>query len=122
MQFLWLLICEYEACGWVRADLAGKFRFPTSSDWQNVAASQPISGFSLPANSFPASHFWLFPQTVYALLETTNGFDYYPSLQGESVLCTIAPEFMDNLKDNSVRNSCQSIKRSKVLARQTIIT
>jgi hypothetical protein len=69
-----------------------------------------------------ASHFWRFPQTVCALLETTNGFDYYPSLQGDSVLCTIAPEFMDDLKDDSVRNGCQSIERSRVSARQTAMT
>jgi hypothetical protein len=72
--------------------------------------------------SFPAFHFWLFPQTVCALLETTNGFDSYPSLEGESVLCTIAYEFNDDLKDDSVRNGCQSFERSRVLARQTAMT
>jgi hypothetical protein len=72
--------------------------------------------------SFPAFHFWLFPQTVYALLKTTNGFDSYPSLQGESILYTITYEFNDNLKDNSVRNGCQSFERSRVSARQTAMT
>ena len=109
MQYLWLLICECEACGWVRADLAGKFRFPTSSDRQNVAASPlPASHRQLCAAgfSFPAFHFWLFPQTVCALLETTNGFDSYLSLQGESALCKIAHEFKDDLNDDGVRNGC----------------
>ena len=97
----------------VRAVLAGKFRFPTSSDRQNVAASPlPASHYQLctAGFSFPAFHFWLFPQTVCALLETTNGFDSYPSL------------YKDDLNDDSVRNGCRSIERSRVLARQTAIT
>jgi hypothetical protein len=63
--------------------------------------------------SFPALHFWLFPQILCALLKTTNGFDSYPNLQGESVLCTIAHECISNLKDDSVRNGCQSIEKEQ---------
>ena len=85
---------------------------PTSKKWQPATTHRLCTaGYSL-----PAFHFWLFPQTVCALLETTNGFDSYPSLQGESVLCKIAHEFKDDLNDDSVRNSCQSIERSRVSA------
>jgi hypothetical protein len=96
---------------------------PTSKIWQPAhfrlfaACQLCTAGFS-----FLAFHFWLFPQTVYALLETTNGFDSYLSLQGEFVLCKIAHEFNNNLKDDSVRNGCQSIERSRVSARQTAMT
>jgi hypothetical protein len=69
--------------------------------------SQPTSSFLQPASfALLAFYFQLFTQTVCALLEMTNGFDSYSRLQGESILCTIAHKFIDNLKDDSVCNSC----------------
>jgi hypothetical protein len=96
---------------------------PTGKIWQS-AHFQLLAAYQLYTTGFlfPASHFWLFPQTVYALLKTTDGFDYYPSLQGESILYTIALEFIDDLKDDSVHNGYQSIKRSRVSAHQTAMT
>jgi hypothetical protein len=90
--------------------------------WQPAHFRLLTASFALLAFHFPAFHFWLFPQTVCALLETTNGFDSYPSLQGESVLCKIVHEFNDDLNDDRVRYGCQSIERSRVSARQTAMT
>jgi hypothetical protein len=75
----------------------------------SVSNLTPISQITV-AFHFPAFHFWLFPQTVCALLETTNGFDSYPSLQGESALCKIAHEFKDDLAKRMARQSAAYVQ------------
>ena len=75
---------------------------PTGKMWQPAHFRLLTASFALLAFYFPAFHFWLFPYTVYALLKTTNGFDSYPSLQGESALYKIAHKFQDDLNNNSV--------------------
>jgi hypothetical protein len=85
--------------------------------WLLAACQLCTAGFS-----FPAFHFWLFPQTVCALLEAMNCFDPTLASKGNPLSCKIAHEFKDDLNDDGVRKGLPEYRKQHGISTQTAMT